>query len=122
MLPLASGGCNVKITFADRGVVTAIGQGQIVRLRSIPTKRIARQYEITIRHDGGFESSYSITDLTPHASQDDPTRLRSAKSQVNQGDTLYDIVNGGYLHFQLSHAGKLTDPRDFMSAMPRHEG
>ena len=63
---LPSGGCNIKFVFADRGVVRSIGRGRIVKVRNIPTKRIAQQHEIIIRHDDDFESSYSIVDLTPN--------------------------------------------------------
>jgi hypothetical protein len=116
VIPLPTGGCTVKIAFADRGIVTAIGRGQIIRIRNIPTKRIARQYEIAIRHDHDFESSYSITDLSPHAAEGASSQLRSLKSNINRGDRLYDVMNGGYLHFQLFRAGKLVDPRDFIPA------
>ncbi|HQT75766.1 MAG TPA: hypothetical protein PLD10_01845 [Rhodopila sp.] len=114
VIPLRSGGCNIKITFSDQGLVTAIGPGRITKIRQIPTKRIARQFEVTIRHSNDFESIYNITDLTPHAAKGDATHLGSVKRLVNRGDTLYGIVNGGYLHFQLCHAGKLIDPREFM--------
>lgn len=56
------GGCNIKFTFADRGMVRSIGKGRILTTRKIATKRIAEQYEIIIRHDGDFESNYSIID------------------------------------------------------------
>ena len=59
---VAGGGCNIKFTFADRGMVRSIGKGRILTTRKIATKRIAEQYEIIIRHDGDFESNYSIID------------------------------------------------------------
>jgi hypothetical protein len=115
---LPGGGCNVKFTFADQGVVQAIGNGRIIRVRNIPTRRIARQYEITIRHDNDFESSYSIVDQTPHPRAGAVDQLRTLGPDVETGGKLYDIVNGGYLHFQLFRAGRLVDPRQFMPADP----
>jgi hypothetical protein len=33
---------------------------------------------------------------------------------VGDGSRLYDVQNGGVLHFQLAHRGKLVDPRTFI--------
>jgi len=33
---------------------------------------------------------------------------------VDRGSELYDIRNGGILHFQLYRAGKLVDPRQYL--------
>lgn len=63
---LPGGGCNIKIAFPERGIVRSIGPGRILKVRNIPTKRIAQQYEILIRHADDFESSYSIVDQTPN--------------------------------------------------------
>ena len=111
---LPGGGCNIKITFADRGVVRSIGKGRIVKVRTIPTRRIARQFDITIRHDHDFESSYNIVDQTPHAGEGTANPLRSLGTYVDDGGELYDIRNGGCLHFQLFRAGKLVDPREYI--------
>jgi len=112
--PLPGGGCNIKITFAGRGIVRSIGAGRILKVRNVPTKRIARQYEMIIRHDGDFESSYSIVDQTPHLPAGDSLRHRPLGTSVERGDELYDIRNGGFLHFQLFHAGKLVDPTRYI--------
>jgi hypothetical protein len=111
---LPSGGCNVRFVFADRGVVRSIGKGRIVKLRNIPTKRIAQQYEIIVRHDGDFESSYSIVDQTPSAPAGGADPLMSPGTVVEDGDKLYEVRNGGVLHFQLFRAGKLVDPRRYI--------
>ena len=109
---LPGGGCNIKITFADRGIVRSIGKGWILKVRDISTKRIARQYEIIVRHDSGFESSYNIVDQTPHLPAGQSSALRTMGTFVEVGSELYDITNGGFLHFQLFRAGKLVDPRN----------
>ena len=114
--PLPGGGCNIKIAFAGRGIVKAIGTGRILKVRNVPTKRIARQYEIIIRHAGDFESSYSIVDQTPHLPAGDTLNRRTLGTSVESGDELYDIRDGGLLHFQLFHAGKLVDPRRYIQA------
>ncbi len=111
---LPGGGCNIKVTFADWGIVRSIATGRILKVRNIPTRRIARQYEIIVRHDGGFESSYSIVDQTPHLPAGELPVLRTLGSLVEAGDELYDIRNGGFLHFQLFHGGKLVDPRHYI--------
>ena len=108
--PVAGGGCNIKFTFAERGIVRSIGKGRILTNRKIATKRIAEQYEIIIRHDGDFESSYSIIDQTPNLAAGDAGRLQTSGS-VDSGSELYAIRNGGILHFRLFRAGKLVDPR-----------
>ena len=108
------GGCNIKFTFADRGIVRSIGKGRILTTRKIATKRIAEQYEIIIRHDDDFESSYNIIDQTPHLAAGDAGRLRAMGTLVDSGSELYDIRNGGILHFQLYRAGKLVDPRQYL--------
>ena len=113
--PLPGGGCNIKITFTGRGIVRSIGTGRILKVRNVPTKRIARQYEIIIRHNGDFESSYSIIDQTPHLPAGDSPHHRPLGTPVETGDELYDIRNGGFLHFQLFHAGKLVDPRRYIN-------
>jgi hypothetical protein len=109
---LPSGGCNTKFVFADRGVVRAIGRGRIVAVRNIPTKRIARQYEIVIRHDDDFESRYSIVDQTPNLPAGGASPLKMLGTIVEDGCELYEVRNGGLLHFQLFCAGKLVDPRN----------
>jgi murein DD-endopeptidase MepM/ murein hydrolase activator NlpD len=88
-------------------------------VRNIPTRRIARQYEFVIRHDGGFQSSYNIVDQTPHGLASGPVLLATAGDLVEAGDTLYEIRNGGFLHFQLLHAGLLVDPRNYMRSDER---
>ncbi len=108
------GGCNIKFTFADRGVVRSIGKGRILTTRKIATKRIAEQYEIIIRHEDDFQSSYSIIDQTPHPAAGDTGRLRASGTVVDGGSELYEIKNGGILHFQLFRAGKLVDPRQYL--------
>jgi hypothetical protein len=114
--PLPGGGCNIKFTFADGGIVRSIGKGWILNVRNIPTKRIARQYEIIIRHDGDFESSYNIVDQTPHPGAGESPHLRTPGAFVEDGGELYHIRNGGFLHFQLSRAGRLVDPRNYIRA------
>jgi hypothetical protein len=114
--PLPGGGCNIKITFPGRGIVRAIGTGRILKVRNVPTKRIARQYEIIIRHAGDFESSYSIVDQTPHLAAGDTLNRRTLGTSVESGDELYDIRDGGLLHFQLFQGGKLVDPRQYIQA------
>jgi hypothetical protein len=111
---LPGGGCNITVTFAERGIVRSIAMGRILKVRNIPTKRIARQYEIIIRHDGGFESSYSIVDQTPNLPEGELPVLRTLGTLVEGGGELYDIRNGGFLHFQLFRAGKLVDPRNYI--------
>ena len=108
------GGCNIKFTFSDRGIVRSIGKGRILTTRKIATKRIAEQYEIIIRHDGDFESSYNIIDQTPHSTASGAGRLHAMGAVVDSGSELYDIRNGGILHFQLYLAGKLVDPRQYL--------
>jgi hypothetical protein len=115
---LPGGGCNIKFTFADHGLVRSIGRGHIVRIREVPTKRIARQCEIVVRHEGGFESTYSIVDQTPHMRAGESGVLRMLGTLVDGGGGLYDIRNGGTLHFQLYHAGKLVDPRVYIRGEP----
>jgi hypothetical protein len=115
---LPGGGCNVKFTFPDRGVVRSIGKGRVVRIRNVPTKRIARQYEILVRHGDGFESSYSIVDQTPHLRTGESGVLRVEGVLVEDGEELYEIRDGGSLHFQLYQAGKLVDPRPYMPGEP----
>lgn len=112
--PLPSGGCTVKFSFEDQAIVRSIGQGRIVKVRNIPTKRIAQQYEIIVRHGSGLESSYSIVDQTPHAGAGSLHPLRTLGEMVEEGDALYEIRNGGSLHFQLFRAGVLVDPRVYM--------
>ena len=114
VISLPGGGCNIKITFTERGIVRSIGKGQIVKVRNIPTKRIAQQYEILVRHEGDFESSYGIVDLTPNLPAGEARHLISEGTVVEDGGELYDIRNGGFLHFRLSQAGKLVDPRTYM--------
>jgi hypothetical protein len=111
---LPGGGCNIKFTFIDRGMVRSIGKGRIARIRNVPTKRIARQYEIIVRHDDDFESSYSIVDQTPHLRVGETGPLKMQGAFVEDGGELYDIRNGGTLNFQLYHAGKLIDPRTYI--------
>jgi hypothetical protein len=111
---LPGGGCNIKITFPERGIVRSIGKGRIVKVRNVPTRRIARQFDFTIRHDHDFESSYSIVDQTPHAGEGNANPLRSLGTYVDDGGELYDIRNGGCLHFQLFRSGKLVDPREYI--------
>jgi hypothetical protein len=114
VIPLPGGGCNVKFTFAERGIVRSSGKGRILKVRSIPTKRIAQQYEILIRHDDDFESSYSIVDQTPNLSGSEARQLKAQGTLVEDGDELYNIRDGGFLHFQLFQAGKLVDPRKYI--------
>jgi hypothetical protein len=104
----------MKFTFTDRGTVRSVGKGQVIRVRNVPTKRIAQQYEIIVRHGGSFESSYSIVDQTPHLHAAQAGPLKREGAVVDDGDELYDIRNGGVLHFQLFRAGKLVDPRTYM--------
>jgi hypothetical protein len=111
---LPGGGCNIKFTFTDRGSVRSIGKGRITRIRNVPTKRIARQFEIIVRHDDDFESSYSIVDQTPHSRAGESGPLKIQGALVEDGGELYDIRNGGTLYFQLYHAGKLIDPRRYI--------
>ncbi len=111
---LPGGGCNIKIKFSEGGTVRSIGPGQIVKVRNIPTKRIAKQYEILIRHAEDFESSYSIVDQTPNLPAGGSRPLRTTGTMVEDGEELYVIGNGGVLHFQLSRAGRLVDPREYI--------
>ncbi len=111
---LAGGGCNIRITFADQGTVRSIGSGRVVKAVAIPTKRIARRYEILIRHENGFESSYAIVDQTPSSPMAGLHRLAAEGGEVHNGTELYDIHNGGFLDFQLFHKAKLVDPRSFI--------
>lgn len=115
---LPGGGCNVKFAFPDRGVVRSIAKGRVVRVRPVPTKRIARQYEILVRHDHGFESSYSIVDQTPNLRSGKSGVLRVEGALVEEGGELYEIRDGGSLHFQLYQAGKLVDPRAHIPGEP----
>src|ERR1700727_1308576 len=105
VISLPGGGCNIKITFVERGIVRSIGKGQIVMVRNIPTKRIAKQYEILVRHEGDFESSYSIVDQTPNLPAGETRPLMTQGTLVEDGRELYEIKNGGFLNFQLSCAG-----------------
>jgi hypothetical protein len=114
VISLPGGGCNIKFTFAERGIVKSIGRGRILEVRTIPTKRIARQYEILIRHEGDFESSYSIVDQTPNLSASETRHPKTQGTVVEDGDELYNIMDGGFLHFQLFRAGKLVDPREYI--------
>jgi hypothetical protein len=114
VIPLPGGGCNIKITFAERGIVRSIGRGRILKVRNIPTKRIAQQYEILVRHEGDFESSYGIVDLTPHLPAGEVRCLMSEATLVEDGCELYNIRHGGILHFQLFRAGKPLDPREYI--------
>ena len=114
VIPLPGGGCNIKFTFAEKGIVMSIGKGRILQVRNIPTRRIARQYEILIRHEGDFESSYSIVDQTPDLSGNETRHLRMQGRLVEDGNELYNIRDGGFLHFQLFRAGKLVDPREYI--------
>ena len=111
---LPGGGCNIKYTFTDRGIVRSIGKGQILKVRKLPTKRIAQQYEIIVRHDDDFVSNYRTVDQTPHLRAGVSGPLRPQGTFVEDGDELYDIRNGGALHFQLFRAGKLVDPRTYI--------
>jgi hypothetical protein len=111
---LRGGGCNIRITFADRGIVRAIGDGRVIKAINVPTKRIARRYEILIRHANDFESSYSIIDLTPNAPVVGLRHFTADGYLVHDGTELYDVHNGGFVDFQLSHEGKLVDPREFI--------
>lgn len=111
---LRGGGCNIRITFADRGIVRAIGDGRVLKAMNIPTKRIARRSEILIRHDNVFESSYGIVDLTPNAPVVGLRHFTADGYLVHDGTELYDVQNGGFVDFQLSHGGKLVDPRAFI--------
>ena len=108
---VSGGGCNIKFTFADQGIVRSIGKGRVLTTRKVPSKRIAKQYEIIIRHDGDFESSYSIIDQTPNHAAGDAGQLQTSGTLVDGGSELYAIRNGGILHFRLFRAGKLVDPR-----------
>ncbi|HXT82111.1 MAG TPA: hypothetical protein VN702_21295 [Acetobacteraceae bacterium] len=114
---LPGGGCTVKFIFADRGIVRSVSKGQIVKVRNIPTKRIAQHYEIIVRHDDAFESSYGIVDQTPHLPVGGTGRIGTPGTFVEDGDELYDIRNGGILHFQLYRAGRLVDPRTHIRAV-----
>jgi hypothetical protein len=120
---LPGGGCNIMFNFVDRGLVRTIGKGQIIKARYAPTKRIAQQYEIIVRHDANFESSYSIVDQTPHLQADEYGPLNKEGAFVEDGGELYHIRNGGALYFQLYYGGKLVDPRMYMRSgsneMPR---
>jgi hypothetical protein len=111
---LPGGGCNIRIAFAEKGTVKSIGRGQILKVRNIPAKRIAQQYEIRIRHENDFESNYSIVDQTPNLPAGGSYHIRAPGTLVEYGDELYVIGNGGFLHFQLSRAGKLVDPREYI--------
>jgi hypothetical protein len=113
---LPGGGCTIKITFAERGTVRSIGPGRILKVRNIPTKRIAKQYEILIRHEDDFDSSYNIVDQTPNSPAGGSHQLRTPGTLVGDGDELYVIGDGGFLHFQLSRAGKLVDPKEYIQA------
>ena len=71
-------------------------------------------YEILVRHERDFESSYGIVDLTPNLPAGEVRRLMTEGNLVEDGGELYDIRNGGFLHFRLSQASKLVDPRAYM--------
>jgi hypothetical protein len=114
VIPLPGGGCNIKITFTEKGTVRSIGKGLILSVRNVPTRRIARQYEILIRHEDGFESSYSIVDQTPYSPSRESHCLKMQGMLVEHERELYEINHGGFLHFQLSRAGKLVDPRQYI--------
>ena len=111
---LPGGGCSIRVTFADRGMVRSIGQGRITRIRHVPTRRIAQQYEIIVRHDDDFESSYSIVDQSPHVRNGASGPLKTPGALVEGGSELYDIRNGGTLYFQLCRAGRIIDPRKYL--------
>jgi hypothetical protein len=111
---LPGGGCNIKIAFAESGTVRSIGRGRILKVRNIPTRRIAQQFEILIRHEDDFESRYSIVDQTPYSPLGGSHHLRTPGTLVGMGDELYVMGNGGFLHFQLSRAGRLVDPREYI--------
>jgi hypothetical protein len=111
---LPSGGCNVKFIFADRGIVRSIGRGRIVKVRNIFAKRIAQQFEIIIRHDDDFESSYSIVDQTPSVPASGAGQPMMLGTIVEHGSELYEVLNGGLLHFQLFRSGELVDPRRYI--------
>ncbi len=53
-------------------------------------------------------------DLTPNLPAGEVRRRISEGTLVEDGGELYDIRNGGFLHFRLSQAGKLVDPRTYM--------
>lgn len=113
---LPGGGCDVKFTFRDRGTVRSIGKGQITRISNVPTKRIAQQYEIIVRHGDTFESSYNIIDQTPHLRASESGLLKMPGASVENGDDLYVVRDGGTLHFRLYRAGQLVDPRTYISS------
>jgi hypothetical protein len=115
---LPGGGCNIKIAFSERGIVRSIGRGRILKVRNIPTKRIAQQYEILIQHVEDFESSYSIVDQTPNLPTGGSRPLMTPGTMVEDGEELYVVGNGGFLHFQLSRAGRLVDPREYIQDVP----
>jgi hypothetical protein len=115
---LPGGGCNIKIAFSERGIVRSIGRGRIFKVRNIPTKRIAQQYEILIRHAEDFESSYSIVDQTPNLPTGGSRPLITPGTMVEDGEELYVVGNGGFLHFQLTRAGRLVDPREYIQDVP----
>jgi hypothetical protein len=119
---LQSGGCNIKFVFAAGGVVRSIGRGRIVKVRKIPTKRIAQQYEIVILHDGAFQSNYSVIDQTPNPPATGAGRLITLGTVVDGGSRLYEVRNGGILHFQVFRAGKLVDPREYIRGSGATEG
>jgi hypothetical protein len=114
IISLPGGGFNVKFTFAERTIVRSIGKGWILKVQNITTKRIAQQYEILIRHEGEFESSYSIVDQDPKLPAGETHHLRIQGTFVDDGAQLYDISNGGCLHFQLFQAGNPVDPRKYI--------
>ena len=113
---LRGGGCNIRITFADQGVVRSIGNGRVVKAIAVPTKRIARRYEILIRHEKDFASSYSILDQTPSAPLTGGHAIAAEGDAVDEGNELYTVQNGGFLDFQLFRGGKVVDPRQFIEA------
>ena len=53
-------------------------------------------------------------DLTPNSPAGEVRRLITEGTLVEAGCELYDIRNGGLLHFQLFRAGKLVDPRKYL--------
>jgi hypothetical protein len=122
VMTLPGGGVMMKFTLAAGSVVCAVREGKISKIRNIPTRRIARQIEITIRHEGDFESSYTIVDQTPHSPTEALQLTPEQGADVACGAVLHRLADGGNLHFQLSWEGRLVDPRshithDFSEAM-----
>jgi hypothetical protein len=113
VISLPGGGCNIKITFTERGIVRSI-EGTDREGPKYPHEANRTADEILVRHEGDFESSYGIVDLTPNLPAGEARHLISEGTVVEDGGELYDIRNGGFLHFRLSQAGKLVDPRTYM--------